>query len=129
MLNNSIWPIDRTLLSATTSGQNRPGSDGNDRVLRVPQSFSFTEASPWDYLMSYNMTLIGVERPYSSEEIQSMHSAAPADLTEEKKEMKNKGKKQIKNKKERKKERKISGKKQKRKLNRERKKERKKLMN
>ena len=25
---NSIWPIDRTLLGATTQGQNGPGSDG-----------------------------------------------------------------------------------------------------
>ena len=33
---SSIWPIDRTLLGATTPGQSEPGSDGNEGVLRIP---------------------------------------------------------------------------------------------
>ena len=33
-----IWPIDWTLSGATTPGQVGPGSDGNERVLRIPQS-------------------------------------------------------------------------------------------
>ena len=33
MSNNSIWPIDRTFSGATTSGQNGPRNDGNERVL------------------------------------------------------------------------------------------------
>ena len=33
---SSIWPIDRTLSSATIPGQSGPGSDGNEGVLRIP---------------------------------------------------------------------------------------------
>ena len=33
---SSIWPIDRTLSGATTPGQSRPGSDGNEGVLYIP---------------------------------------------------------------------------------------------
>ena len=43
--NSSIWPIYRTLSGATTLGQGRPGSDGNERVLHIPQSFSITGIS------------------------------------------------------------------------------------
>ena len=49
---SSIWPIDQTLLGATTLGQNRPWSDGNEGVLHIPQSSSITEASPSDCLVS-----------------------------------------------------------------------------
>ena len=44
---SSIWPIDRTLSGATTPGQNGPGSDGNEGVLRMHQS-------TWDY---WNLTI------------------------------------------------------------------------
>ena len=50
---SSIWPIDRTLSDATTPGQYGPGSIGNERVFRIPQSSSFTGASPPDCLVSY----------------------------------------------------------------------------
>ena len=53
MTNSSIWPIDRTLSIATTPVQSEPGSDGNKGVLCIPQSFSFTGASPLDSLVSY----------------------------------------------------------------------------
>ena len=43
---SSIWPIDWTLSGATTPGQSGPESDGNERVLCIPQSFSIPEASP-----------------------------------------------------------------------------------
>ena len=33
---SSIWIIDMTLLGATTLGQSGPGSDGNERILRIP---------------------------------------------------------------------------------------------
>ena len=33
---SSIWPIDRTLSSATTPGQSGPGSDSTKGVLRIP---------------------------------------------------------------------------------------------
>ena len=52
MSNSSILPIDRTLTSATTPGQDGPGGDGNEGVLRIPLSFSITGASPSDYLVS-----------------------------------------------------------------------------
>ena len=48
MLNSYIWPIDGTLSGATTSFQSRPGSNGNEGVLRIPQSSSITGASPSD---------------------------------------------------------------------------------
>ena len=50
---SSIWPIDKTLLSATTPGQSRPGSDGNEEVLCIPESSSITGTSPSDRLVSY----------------------------------------------------------------------------
>ncbi len=53
MSNSSIWPIDRTLSGATTPGQSRPGSNGNEEVLFIPQSSSITRDSPSDCLMSH----------------------------------------------------------------------------
>ena len=77
MSNNSIWPIDRTLSSATTSGQSEPGSHGNKEVLSIPQSSSITGASPSDYLVSYpGHSLVGI---YPSTETLSGYSIAPAD--------------------------------------------------
>ena len=35
---SSIWPIDRTLSGAATSGQSGSGRDDNEGVLRIPQS-------------------------------------------------------------------------------------------
>ena len=43
---SSIWPIDRTLSDATIPSQSWPGSDGNEWVLRIPQSSSITKSSP-----------------------------------------------------------------------------------
>ena len=34
-LNSSIWPIDRTLTGTTTSAQNEPGSNGNEKELHI----------------------------------------------------------------------------------------------
>ena len=53
MSNSSICPLDRTLLSATTLGQSRPGSNGNEGVLCIPQSSRITKALPLDGLVSY----------------------------------------------------------------------------
>ena len=50
---SSIWPIDRTLSSATTPDQSKPGSDGNKKVLCIPQSSSISGTSPSDCLVSY----------------------------------------------------------------------------
>ena len=49
----SIWPIDSTLIGATTQGQSGPGSNGNEGVLCFPWSSSITGSSPSDCLMSY----------------------------------------------------------------------------
>ena len=65
MSNSSIWPIDRTLSSATAPSQSGSGSTGNEGVLRIPQSSNITEASPSDYLVLYP-------------EIQLVYSTTPA---------------------------------------------------
>ena len=72
-----IWSIDRTLSGATTPGQSRPGSDGNERVLCIPQISSFTGSSPSDCLMIYPGHSLG--KSYPSAEIQLVYSSAPAD--------------------------------------------------
>ena len=74
---NSIWPIDRTLSGATTPGQSGPGSDGNEGMLRIPQSSNLTGTSPWDCLVSYLGLSLG--ESYPSTEVQSVYSAATAD--------------------------------------------------
>ena len=43
---SSIWPKDRTLSGG-------PGSNGNERLLCIPQSSSITGTSPSDCLVSY----------------------------------------------------------------------------
>ena len=50
---SSIWLIDKTLSGATTPSQCEPGSDGNEGLLRIPQSSSITEPLTSDYLVSY----------------------------------------------------------------------------
>ena len=45
--------MDRALSGATIPGQSGPGSNGNEAVLRIPQSSSITGTSPSDCLMSY----------------------------------------------------------------------------
>ena len=70
-----IWPVDWTLSDATTAGQSRPWINGNEGVLCIPQSSSITEASTLDSLESYCCW----EESYSSTEMQSVFSTAPAD--------------------------------------------------
>ena len=74
---NSIWPQNRILSNATTPSQSEPGSDGDKGVLHILQSSNITEASPLDCLMSYPGHLL--RESYSSAEMQSVYSAAPAD--------------------------------------------------
>ena len=59
MLNSAIWLIDRNQSGATTSGQNEPGSNGSEVVLRIPKISSITEASPSIGLVSYQNTRWG----------------------------------------------------------------------
>ena len=77
MPDSFIWPIDRTLSGVTSSDQSGPASDGNEGILRIPQSFSITEISPLDCLVSYRGHSLGDS--CSSAEMQSVYSAAPAE--------------------------------------------------
>ena len=66
---SSIYPIDRALSGATNPGQSGHGSDGNEEVLRIPQSSSNTGTSPSDCLVSYPGDLLG-GGSYPSAEVQ-----------------------------------------------------------
>ena len=69
-----------SLSGATTPGQSGPGSNGNEGVLRIPQSSSITGTSPLDFLVSYQEhSLVGGS--YPSAEVQSVYSTAPTDWT------------------------------------------------
>ena len=58
---SSIWPIDRTLSSATTPGQGEPGSDGNEGALCISKSSNITGTSSPDCLVSYPGHSLGGE--------------------------------------------------------------------
>ena len=45
--------MEKSQSVATTPGQSGPGSEGNEGVLRIPQSFSITGVSLSDRLVSY----------------------------------------------------------------------------
>ena len=64
------------LWDATTPGQSELGSDGNEGVLRIPQSSSITEASPSDCLVSYPGHSLG--ESYPSAGMQLVFSSALA---------------------------------------------------
>ena len=68
----SIWPIDWTLLGATTPGQSKTGSDRNEVVLCIPQTSSITGASLSAFLVSY--TGHSLREIYPSAEMQSVYS-------------------------------------------------------
>ena len=75
-----IWPIDSTLLGATTPGQSEPRSNGNKEVLGIPQNSKITGMSPSDCLVSYaGHSLLGGGGSYPSAEMQSGYFTAPAD--------------------------------------------------
>ena len=79
MSNSSIWPIDRTLSRATTSGQSESGSDGNEGGYFAFFKAPLTRALSLDGLMSYAEHLLG--ESYSSAEIQLIYSTASANWT------------------------------------------------
>ena len=62
---------------ATTPGESGPRSNGNERVLCIPQSSSITGAAPSDCLVSYPGYLVE-GGSYLSAEMQSVYSTAPA---------------------------------------------------
>ena len=63
MSNNSIWLIDRSQSSFTTTGRIRPGSSGNEEELYIPQR---------------SKSLLG-GGSYLSAEVQSVYSTVPGD--------------------------------------------------
>ena len=69
--------MDRTLSSSTTPSLQGPGSDGDVGVVRIPQTFAVTEASPSDCLQSYRDTRWG--KSYHSAAIKSVYLTALAD--------------------------------------------------
>ena len=77
---SSIWPIDRTLLGATTPGQSEPWSDSNEGVLCIPKSSSITGTSPSDCFVSnagHSLVEEGGLTPLA--EMQLVYSTAPID--------------------------------------------------
>ena len=54
-----IWTIDQTPSGATTTGQNGPGSNGNEVVVHIPPN-SRIGASPSDCFVSYSRYSEGV---------------------------------------------------------------------
>ena len=71
-------PLIGPLSGATTPDPSGPGSDGNDGVLRIPQSSSITGTSPSDCLVSYPRHSLG-GGTYPCAEKQSLYSTASAD--------------------------------------------------
>ena len=61
-------------MMATTPGQSGPGSNGNEEVFRTPLNSSITRDSPSGY-----QDTRWEQRSYSSAEMQSVYSTAPAD--------------------------------------------------
>ena len=76
---SSIWPIDRALSDATTLGQSGAGSDGNERVLRIPQSSNITESSPFDCLESYLGHSLGEVLPFYRDAVSVFRSSSRLD--------------------------------------------------
>ena len=67
--------MDRALSGATTPGQSGPGSDGNEGVLRIPQSSNTAGTSPSDCLVSYpGYSLGGGGLPLCSEAVGVFYS-------------------------------------------------------
>ena len=63
-----------TLLGTIILGESGHGSDGNEGVLHIPESFTITGASPLDRLILYT----GYSS-YPSVEMPSVYSIAPFD--------------------------------------------------
>ena len=78
----SIQPIDRDLSGNTTPGQSGSRRDGNEEVLRIPQSPSITGTSPSDCLVHTQDTRCG-GGAYPSAEKQSVYCTSPADRATE----------------------------------------------
>ena len=71
---SSIWPINRTLSGAITPDQSRPGRNGNEEVLCIPQSSSITGNSPSDCLVLYSKHSLGGVLSLSSKAVSIIYS-------------------------------------------------------
>ena len=58
MSNSSVWPINRTLSGGTISGQCGFGSDENEVLLRISQSFSISRVFAFSLFCAILWTLI-----------------------------------------------------------------------
>ena len=65
----NIWYINNTLSGAITLGQSWSGSNGNEGVLRIPQSSRISGTSPSDCLVSYQETCCGVVLPLQKKQL------------------------------------------------------------
>ena len=72
-------PAIGSLSGPTTPGQSGPRSDGNDRVLNIPQSSSITATSSSDSSVSYTGHSLAGGGSYPFAEKQPVYSTAPAD--------------------------------------------------
>ena len=77
-VNSRNHGLDRTQSGATTPVQSGPESNGNEGVMRIPQSYNIAGTSPSDCLVSYPEHSLS-EGSYPSAEKQSVYSTAPAD--------------------------------------------------
>ena len=79
MLNSFIRPLDKTLSGATTPRLSERGSDGNEGVMWNSSKLQhYWCLNIWLFIVIYR-TIVG--ESYSSAEIQSVYSAAPAEWT------------------------------------------------
>ena len=74
-------PYLRPYQVVNTLGQNEPGSDSKEGVLRISQRSSMTGALPSDCLVSYPGHSLG--ESYLSVEMPLVYSTPPTDLTTE----------------------------------------------
>ena len=72
---SSTWPIDRTLSGATTLGQSEPGSDGIKGSTQHSQKLQHY----WSLTIKLLSVIHLFGLSYSSAEVQSVYSKAPAD--------------------------------------------------
>ena len=79
MSNSFILPIDRNLSGDSIPCLSGPGGNGNEGVLRIPQSVSITRASPSDFLLSYPRHSLRVGKSDPSVEMQLIFSPASVD--------------------------------------------------
>ena len=75
LFNTSIGPLS----CATIPGQSGPRSDGNEGVLRIPQSSSITGTSPSDCLVSYPGHSLGGVLPLCREAVDVFYSLCRLD--------------------------------------------------